>query len=444
MKRNLLVLTAALLCALLVFSPALAANEVMTYSYWGSGLEKASVEQALADFTAETGIPVEPLHIPEDYLTKLTTMAAANTMPDVGYMTEANTIEWALNDMFESLTELYESDTFAKRLETNLFRTPDGDVVGMSMANEAIVMFYNKAIFDEAGVDYPPARADDAWTWDEFIDVCKQLTKDANGLTPNDEGFDPENVVTYGARIGKYAHIMEPFFRSNGGGVYSEDYTEIWLDKPETLEVLNALSDMIHVHHVHPSPDQASTVPATGSAFLSNRLAMDIDGQWALQGIAESAREDGIQFDVAVLPKFKEAVTSNTGAPTVIFKGTTHKEDAFKLVEFILDPEKMIELITSGLWQPTEYDWYVEEEFIDRWMSEDTHPAGYRTAVIDYSRENMVANPFFSVPTVGKIGDLFQPALDPAWIGTSTPEECIDSVIDDVNKIFDEYLASLN
>lgn len=443
MKRKLSILLVAVLMALAIVSPAMAGNEKLTYSYWGSGLEKASVEAALAQFTAETGIEVEPLHIPQDYLTKLTTMAAAGTMPDVGYMSEDKVIEWALDGMFESLTDLYNSESFSKRLETNLFRTPDGDIVGMSMANETIIMFYNKAIFDAEGLEYPPAAGEDAWTWDEFIEVCRKLTKDANGKTPNDEDFDPTNIVTYGARIGKYPHIFGPLLVSNGGGIYSPDYREIWLDKPESIEVLQKLADMIHVEHVHPSPDQSATVPSTGSAFLSNRLAMDIDGQWSLQSISESAREDGIEFDVGVLPKFKDAVTSNTGAPTVVFSGTAHKEDAMLLAEFILDTDKVIDLIHSGLWQPTEANWYTDDELINQWLVPGVHPANYRTAVIDYTRGFMVANPFFSVPTVGKINDLFVPALDPAWIGTATVQECIDGVIGGVNEIFDEYLASL-
>ncbi|NLX94694.1 MAG: sugar ABC transporter substrate-binding protein, partial [Rhodopirellula sp.] len=425
MKRALAILLTLLL---ITASTAFAGNEKLTFSYWGSGLEKESIEAALHDFTEETGVEVEPLHIPENYQTKLTTMAAAGTMPDAGYMDESNTIGWAINGMIDNLNDIYASDTFSARMESNIFRLDNGDIVGISLANETIVMFYNKAVFDAAGIAYPPATADAAWTWDQFIDVCQQLTVDANGNHPNEAGFDAANIVTYGARIGKASHLLEPLFRSNEGGIYSEDYKSIILDSPETLEVIDALGDMINVQHVHPSPDQAATVPSMSAAFLSNRLAMQIDGQWSLQDLAYSAKEDGTQFGIAVLPKFKKAVTGNTGGPIVLFKDSEHREDAVQLIQFILNPEKVLGLINSGLWQPTEQQWYTDESLIGRWMVEGVHPPEYRTAVIEYTLSSMINNSFFHVPTVAKVNDIYTPALDPVWAGTATAEEAIGSV----------------
>ena len=51
-----------------------------------------------------------------------------------------------------------------------------------------MIIYYNKKIFDEAGVPYPPTKWTEAWTWDEFVNVAKKLTKDKNGnnaLSPN-------------------------------------------------------------------------------------------------------------------------------------------------------------------------------------------------------------------------------------------------------------------
>lgn len=41
-------------------------------------------------------------------------------------------------------------------------------------------MFYNKDMFDAANVEYPPTNADEAWSWDEFVEVAKQLTLDTS------------------------------------------------------------------------------------------------------------------------------------------------------------------------------------------------------------------------------------------------------------------------
>jgi molecular chaperone HtpG len=60
-------------------------------------------------------------------------------------------------------------------------------------------------LFDAAGVEYPPASLDKAWTWDEFIEVAKRLTIDSNGRNATQAGFDKNNVEQYGCYINQIA-----------------------------------------------------------------------------------------------------------------------------------------------------------------------------------------------------------------------------------------------
>ena len=73
-----MVAAAQSVCLFLPAMSALADEEItLTFSSWGDAAEKAILESALARFTEETGIKVEYLYTPEDYVTKMTTMAAA-------------------------------------------------------------------------------------------------------------------------------------------------------------------------------------------------------------------------------------------------------------------------------------------------------------------------------------------------------------------------------
>ena len=65
----------------------------------------------------------------------------------------------------------------------------EGKTVGYSTANEVLALWYNKAMFDAAGLPYPPATLEDAWTWDEFVAVAKQLTIDAKRQTSGRRWF---------------------------------------------------------------------------------------------------------------------------------------------------------------------------------------------------------------------------------------------------------------
>lgn len=89
------------LCLLMLTFGAIAEEQpiTLTFSSWGDAAEKAILEKTLAAFTEETGIQVEYLYTPEDYITKLTTMAAANDLPDVGYLSEPSVVQWANEGM---------------------------------------------------------------------------------------------------------------------------------------------------------------------------------------------------------------------------------------------------------------------------------------------------------------------------------------------------------
>ena len=79
--------------------------------------------------------------------------------------------------------------------------TYNGVPVAYATANNSLVMFYNKDMFDAAGIDCPPTSADEAWTWDEFVEVAKQLTLDANGNNAASPDFDPDSIVQYGCMV---------------------------------------------------------------------------------------------------------------------------------------------------------------------------------------------------------------------------------------------------
>ncbi len=223
-----------MLIFLLSAMPALAENEAVSFSYLGSGLEEQTVNQILASYTEETGVLTEPVHITDGYMTSLTTMASASTLPDAGYLDIAYAINWGEEGMLEDLTGLFSQEQLDSYVEGAKYYTRDGKLIGISGALETIVLFYNKNMFDQAGIPYPPTDPDEAWTWEEFLDVCNQLTVDGNGKHPDEEGFDANNIISYGVSIPKFSIYLECLLRSNYGGIFSDDYSSLLLDSPET------------------------------------------------------------------------------------------------------------------------------------------------------------------------------------------------------------------
>lgn len=442
MKKLMCTLLAMLLTLAYVSVPVAAEEEVvLKFSGWGDANEKAVIQNILDTFTAETGIKVEYMYIPEDYLTKLTTMAASGELPDVGYMSEGNVIQWSNEGMLMDLTDMYDLPNYQEKMDTNKFYDKDGNLCGISMAVETFCLYYNPTYFDQMGVEYPPSSYEDAWTWEEFVEACRKLTVDANGKHPGEEGFDPTNIKSYGVKMGTGLEVMEIFTRSNGGGLYSEDFSELTLNQPENIEAIQRIADLMHVEHVMVTPDAAANSMDMASCFLSNSVAMVIDGQWAHQSMAVAAEEDGIVYDVAALPSMGIPTTGNTGGPCVVFSGTKYPEEAMLLCSYILDTEFVMGFINNGLWQPITEAWYTDEELQERWLTEGVHTAGYKDAIIDATLNYMVPTGYFHVGCWGQLSDVIIPALETVWLGNATAEEAIASIADSAQKVWDDYQA---
>lgn len=414
---------------------------VLKFSGWGDANEKAVVQNILDTFTEETGIKTEYMYIPEDYMTKLNTMAASGELPDVGYMPESNVIQWGNEGMLQDLSAMYDLPNFQEKMDTNKFFDKDGKLCGVSMAVETFCLYFNPTYFDQMGVEYPPSSYEEAWTWDEFIEVCRQLTVDANGLHPGEEGFDPANIRTYAIRMGKGMEMMEIFSRSNGGGIYSEDFSELTLDRPENIEAIQRIADLMNVEHVMVTPEAAANSMDMASCFLSNSVAMVIDGQWSHLSMSTAAEEDGITYDVAALPSMGVPTTGNTGGPCVVFSTTQHPEEATLLCSYMLDTEFVMGFINNGLWQPITTAWYTDEELQARWLTEGVHTAGYKDAIIDATMNYMVPTGYFNVGCWGQLADVVTPVLDTVWLGEATAEEAIASIKDAAQAVWDDFEA---
>lgn len=443
--KKLLSLVMALVLLLGVGAMGASAEEkvTLTFSGWGDANEQAVVSNILKAFTEETGIEVEYMYIPDSstYMPKMTTLAASNELPDVGYMPESNVIQWGNEGMLLDLSSMYELPGYQEKMETNKFYDKDGKLCGISMAVETFCLYFNPTYFDQMGVEYPPYSYEDAWTWDEFVEVCRQLTVDTNGKHPGEEGFDAENIKTYAIRMGKSLEMMEIFSRSNGGGIYSEDFSTLTLNTPENAEAIQRIADLMNVEHVMVTPEASANSMDMASCFLSNSVAMVIDGQWSHLSMSIAAEEDGITYDVAALPSMGIATTGNTGGPCVVFSTTEHPEEATLLCSYMLNTDFVMEFINNGLWQPVTEVWYTDEALQEKWMVEGVHTAGYKDAIIEGTMNNLTPSGYFRVGCWSQLSDLITPVLDTVWLGQATAEEALASIDAQAHTIWDDFQA---
>lgn len=296
----------------------------LTYAIWDKNQE-AGMQSIIDAFEEENpGINVNLEITPwEQYWTKLEAAATGDVMPDVFWMHANQINRYAGGDMLLGLTDMIEDSStvdmkkFPEGL-VNLY-TVDSENYGIPKDFDTVALWYNKTLFDEAGLSYP----DETWTWDDLLNAAKTLTNKETGV--------------YG--IAANANAQEGYYNfvhQNGGEIIveNEDGTKTsGYSMDETKEALKWYTNLSLEEGVSPSNTQMSDT-APGTLFQSGKVAMMFAGSWM---VSEFASYDYVveNCDVAVLPQGKERGTVYNGLANSVSANTKHKEEALKFIEFL-------------------------------------------------------------------------------------------------------------
>ncbi len=367
-SRTLPLILALVVLAVVAISPIGAAKIEISYMAWYNTTQSEAnqVQHTIDQFNAsQDKIHVTLIAIPRDgYETKVNTMAAGHQLPDCTELSEAMALEFAAAGLLADVSSMYPADNAPLK---SLAFTYQGKPVGYSSGNEVLLMYYNKKLFDAAKLPYPPASADKAWTWQQYVDVAKKLTVDKNGKTANQTGFDPKNIVQYGTDFDRTWWMWPIAAVSNGGGLMSPDGQQLLIGKSESIEAMQAVADLYAKDHVAPSRADLSAMSTLDVNLLTGKVAMATGGQWNIGITLANSIKDGLDYGVGVLPRFKKAVTYNTGAPYGIFKSTKNLDAAMTFVRWWADEKNQWSVILNGTLMPVMAKWYSSEANMRQW-----------------------------------------------------------------------------
>lgn len=434
MKRILATLLVLSMVFVMLFSvTAFADGEKVqiTYAFWGNETEAAATQAILDEFNATNDhIEVKAEVIPwESYMETLNTRAMGGTLPDCALMSEAGALQWASQGMLADISDMY-ADSDAKPLRSATF-TYEGNDVAYAVANNSLLLYYNKDMFDAAGVDYPPTTAEDAWTWDEFVETAKLLTLDANGNNATSEDFDPDNIVQYGCMVENLTWQLEVWARSNGGGFYNEDGTEVTIGEQAAIDAIQAVADLYLVDHVAPL-STGLTDDGVSRSVIAGTVAMTTNGAWNIGTCLADAKNEGLNYGIAVLPYMKEKVTIATGGPNVVFSQGEHQAEAMEFLKWYSREENNWELISNGTWAPVLSSYYEDEEMTHKWLDNPNFPdyEMSKDVLVDYVNECAVPTAWYYTNNTTDFNELLGSVLGTVWTGEQTAEEAITSNLD--------------
>jgi multiple sugar transport system substrate-binding protein len=227
----------------------------------------------------------------------------------------------------------------------------DGKQIGIPMAVYSSFIYYNKSLFDEAGLAYPPQEVGaqyegQDWTWATVRDLAMKLTVDTNGNDATSADFDPENVDVYGldAQFTENdARAWSTIFGGSGSVLAADGATAQWPDNWRTG--LQFFYDGIWKDHFIPNQTAVQAL-ASGNTFQSGRIAMDVVHQWYTCCVYPGEGTPAVtDWDIAVLPVGPDGnITSKLHADTIgVLDSTANPDQAFEALSFLAKSPELIQ-----------------------------------------------------------------------------------------------------
>jgi len=308
----------------------------------GADPEQIEAEQALVDEFNATHDDIELVVEFVDNAQasdQLKTQVAAGDPPDiVGPVGQSgvNDFDGLFLDLEPYLGDYDWSDFDADSIDA--YRMEGQGLLGIPFAVYPSMIYYNRDLFDEAGLAYPPHKygepyADgDAWTVEKMEELAMLLTVDANGNDATSADFDPENIVQFGYHTqwtdprGQLAALFgaDNFIDADGNAVISDR----WRDG------LHWYYEGMHTKHFMPnSTYQGSDLLAAGNPFDSGNVAMTHCHLWYKCCLGSVPN-----WDMAVVPSYNDAgdVTVKLHADTFrVFAATKNPEAAVTVLQWL-------------------------------------------------------------------------------------------------------------
>jgi len=415
-----------------------AADQVqLRYALWDSGQQPAY--QACADAFTKANpnitISIEQAGWTE-YWSGLTTELVSGTAPDVFTNHLAHYPELLSKGQLLDIQPFVTKD----KVDTSIYTTnadllvKDGKRYGLPQDGDTIAIFYNKDMFDKAGV-----TADEIakWTWNPqdggtFQKTIAKLTLDSNGHNGLDPKFDKANVVQWGfmGGVGDASSGAQPDWSSFAASLGYQATDGPWgtkyhYDDPRVIDTVQWWANEHLVNGFAPDSNELSS--GEDSIFLAGKAAMFPMGSWDISTAATATFKVGFA-ELPAGPMGRK--TPVNGLSPAIYAGTKHPQEAWQWVKFLTstdcanivgDHAVVFPAIQSGI---------------------DRAVAAYKKKGLDVSAfQNIRAekNSTYLLPVTDHITDITNmlgPVLQDIFDGKTTAKDALPKINDQINALF--------
>jgi multiple sugar transport system substrate-binding protein len=291
---------------------------------WAMGAEGEALPDFVQEFVdANPEVDIEVVPIPWDAARdKFQTAIAAGTTPDLAMMGTTWMAEFG--DAFAPVPEgIDTSGIFEGPLGTAEL---DGTAVGVPWYVDTRVLYYRTDLAEQAGWTEPPATQDD----------LKQMAADMQDKAGADYGIRLQSAGNDSFQGSLWAAW------SNGASLTNDDATEWTLDTPEMVESYEYYTSFFSDGVADASADR--TAGAQEAEFVAGTTPMLIDGPFMMGQLAELGGE-GFEdkYATARIPAGESSTSFAGGSNLVVFQDSDNADAAWKLVDWLTQPEVQVE-----------------------------------------------------------------------------------------------------
>ncbi len=392
-----------------------------TYSPTDTGVQ--AIDKSIDKFMVEhPDIFVKKIWFTRDYQTKLMTMIAGGTAPDI-FRTSPDMVPtyisrkilMPLDDFIKKSSELKLEDFFPQVLHKYRF---DGETIGKGPVygfgtdwSLDQTLFFNKDMFDKEGIPYPTKSL----SWEEFRDIAKKLT------------HREDRKKQFGCLIGYIPLLVY----QNGGRVFSEDGKRCLLDSPEAIEAFKFLVDLRIKDEVMPSYTELRDTNQL-QLFQTGRLGMFLSGRYYVPIVSSVVKH--FKWGVAPGLHKKKRVNVCVGPyGWVMSKTVRHPDAAWKLMEWLVVGDCEKELARMGYNIPV----IKKIAYSDLFLTNPNHPEGFNKIFMD-EVEYTVPSPLTPYAPTDRWKRIIGEELELAYLEEQTAEEAAVKACKRINELIAE------
>lgn len=317
------------------------ASGALTINIWDAN-QQAGIQEICNDWTAQ-GNPEVKVEVVDwdNYWTLLEAGASGGQLPDVFWMHSDYAQIYMENDVLLDLTSYIEKDGVDLGVyypDITAIYQSDGKTYALPKDHDTIALLYNKALFDEAGVDYPT----DDWTYEDMYEAAKTITE----KTPDDTYGWACN--TSNDQDGWYNYVY-----AYGGNIVNTEKTDTAIDSAEGKAGMEMVRKLLTVG----TPQAVVAESGTDSLFQSGKVAMITQGSWMINAFYTA--ENHADYAWAQIPycdrngdgkcQKDERWTCYNGLGWAASAATANPDGAASLIEYLCSEEAQVKQAELGV-----------------------------------------------------------------------------------------------